>query len=102
MEISGLYFGFDGVAAAGSCFILWLYFYTCLQQDFQEEWMNRILYFGFMAQASVCAFLYLLFRTSLSGTTAAADFLIRVSHTLYLIYTSMSRCFPQLEPSYTF
>ncbi|WP_139307945.1 hypothetical protein [Pontibacter flavimaris] len=47
------------------------YFYTC----------RFILS---LAQASACASLYLLFRTSLSGTTAAADFLIRVSHTFIL------------------
>ncbi|WP_139307914.1 hypothetical protein [Pontibacter flavimaris] len=58
-----------------------------------------------------------LFRTSLSGTTSAADFLIRAGHTLYFILAGLyfmpslaqasacafhSRCFLLLEPSYLY
>ncbi|WP_139307892.1 hypothetical protein [Pontibacter flavimaris] len=62
-----------------------------------------------LAQASACAFLYLLlyllyllFRISLSGTLPVADFQVRVSHTFILEPYFPGRRFPQLETSYPY
>ncbi|WP_146173562.1 hypothetical protein [Pontibacter mucosus] len=60
--------------------IIELYFHTCLNQDFQDEWITRSLYFCY----TFIFDLFPLFRTSLSGTNAAADFQIRSSHTFIL------------------